>query len=51
MKKKSNEDKLIEAIKELGDKKSVGAFGIIGIFMKHMGDNIESVKLTKERKI
>ena len=51
MKKKTNEENLVNAIIELGDKKSVGAFGILGIFMKHMGDNIKSVKFVREGNI
>ena len=46
---KSNEDKVIDAIVEIGQKPNKGIFEVMAICLKHFGDNVKEIKLSGSR--
>lgn len=48
---KSNEDKVVDAIIEMTKKPQAGIFEVLEICLRHFGDNVSKVELSKKEKI
>lgn len=47
---KSNEDKVVDAIREIVKKPKASIFEVLGICLKHFGDNVKTIELKGEIK-